>query len=234
MGIDSFCQIGALSHWNLRLKPQGRGRNALRHDVDHGRLAAAHGPRDRAGQLVKGVHNFTVTSECTREKVVTGRQQIAAMHAVFTVIAALELALRVPARIIADDDDKRQLSAQLKRQEFRDKLNEAYSSIFPARIDRETVLLAALHALCDNDRAAVVRRRARREFREIESIAQGETLSELHATLGRFINELEDPRGETDILSFAEELGGTRQCTVCSTKFVNAYRFAEAARADKD
>jgi DNA polymerase-4 len=80
-----------MSQWDLRLKPQRRRRNALRYDVDHGRLAAAHGPRDRVGQLVNGVHKFTVTSERARKKIVTGRQQIAAMRAVFTIIAALEL-----------------------------------------------------------------------------------------------------------------------------------------------
>src|SRR6266436_9483962 len=110
MDIESSpnrCHVG----WDLRLKPQRRRWNALRHHVDHGRLAAAYGVRDRARQLVNGVHKFTMTSERTREKVVTGRQQIAAMHAVFTIIAALELALGVPARIIADDDNKGQLSA---------------------------------------------------------------------------------------------------------------------------
>jgi hypothetical protein len=63
------CHVGR----DLRVKPQRRRRNALRHQVDHCRLAAAHGFRNRAGQLVDGVYEFTITSQRTREKVVTGR-----------------------------------------------------------------------------------------------------------------------------------------------------------------
>src|SRR5262249_54972546 len=96
---------------DLRLKPQRRCWNALCHDVDHCRLAPSHSLRDSAGQLVDRLHKFTVTSERTREKIVTGWQQIAPMHAVFTIIAALEFALGVPARIVANNGNKGQLSA---------------------------------------------------------------------------------------------------------------------------
>jgi len=128
-------------------------------------------------------------------------------------------------------DSLRRLPGILKRQEFRDRLGEAYSAIFPAPIDHETVLLAALHALADNDRRAIryVRRQAQQEFGEIDSIARREMLSEFPDTAAQLIEELEDHQHEIDILSLAEALGATRECAVCFSNFVNAYGFAEAA-----
>src|SRR5258706_14486732 len=39
MDIDFSCQIDGMLRRGLRLEPEGRRWNALRHDVDHGRLA---------------------------------------------------------------------------------------------------------------------------------------------------------------------------------------------------
>jgi ppGpp synthetase/RelA/SpoT-type nucleotidyltranferase len=119
----------------------------------------------------------------------------------------------------------------LKRHEFRDALGDAYSKIFPAPIDPETVLLAGLHALANGDRRALrfVRRKAQREFDEIDRIARREMLSELPATVDDLIEQLEDPRYETDIVSLAEALGATTSCARCGATVVDAYSFAEAA-----
>ena len=119
----------------------------------------------------------------------------------------------------------------LKRQDFRDRLGEAYSALLPVPIDSETIMLAALHALAGDDRAAVryVRAQAQREFDEIDNIAWREMLSALPATVGELIEELDDPQGETDIVSLAEALGATNDCPYCSATVVDAYGFAEAA-----
>ncbi len=119
----------------------------------------------------------------------------------------------------------------LKRQDFRDRLGEAYSALLPVPIDSETIMLAALHALAGDNRAAVryVRAQAQREFDEIDSIARREMLSALSATVGELIEELEDPRGETDIVSLAEALCATNDCPYCGATVVDAYGFAEAA-----
>ena len=123
------------------------------------------------------------------------------------------------------------LPSILKRQEFRDRLREVYSSIMPVPIAPETVLLGALHALANGERHGVryVRSQAEEQLREIDSIARQEMLSELPATAANLVEELEDPWHEADIISMAEALGATNKCTVCFTMVVDAYGFAEAA-----
>ena len=119
----------------------------------------------------------------------------------------------------------------LKRQDFRDRLGESYCELLPVPINSETIMLAALHALADDDHAAVryVRAQAQREYDEIDNIARREMLSALPATVGELIAELDDRRGETDIVAFAEALGATHDCPYCSATVVEAYAFAEAA-----
>ena len=119
----------------------------------------------------------------------------------------------------------------LKRQDFRERLGQAYGALLPVPIDSETILLAALHALAGDDRAAVryVCAQAQREFDEIDRFARREMLSELPATVEELIEELEDPRGETDIVFLADALGATEACVYCSATVVAAYSFAEAA-----
>lgn len=123
------------------------------------------------------------------------------------------------------------LSEILKRQKFRSRLGEEYSARFPAPIDSETIMLAALHALAGDDHAAVryVRAEAQREFDEIDNIARREMLSALPATVEDLIEELGDSRGETDIGFLAEALGATHACSYCSATIVSAYGFAEGA-----
>ncbi|MBX5086732.1 hypothetical protein HJB56_28825 [Rhizobium lentis] len=119
----------------------------------------------------------------------------------------------------------------LKRQDFREKLAKAYSEFLPVTIRPETIFPAALYGLSKGEARALryVRAQARREFKEIDAIARREMLSLLPATAEDLIEELEDPRGETDILSLASALGAANGCGYCSTPVVDPYTFAEAA-----
>lgn len=119
----------------------------------------------------------------------------------------------------------------LKRQDFRDRLGEAYNGLLPVPIDSETIMLAALHALAGDDRAAVryARAQAQRQFDEIDNFARREMLSAFPATVGELIAELDDPQGETDVVFLAEALGATNDCPYCGATVVDAYGFVEDA-----
>lgn len=119
----------------------------------------------------------------------------------------------------------------LRRQDFREKLAEAYRAFLPVTISPETIFTAALYALAKGDSRAVryVRRKARQEFEEIDAIYRREMLAGLPESADALIEELDDPRGEVDVLGIAEALGATHSCTRCGTPLVDAYGLVEAA-----
>lgn len=118
----------------------------------------------------------------------------------------------------------------LKRQDFRDRLAKVYSELLPLPIDSETMMLAALHALAADDCVAThyVRAQARREFEEIDNITRGEMSSALPATVRELVAELDDPKGETDIVFLAEALRTANNCPYCGTTVVDVFGIAEA------
>ena len=56
-----------------------------------------------------------------------------------------------------------------------------------------------------------------------------EALGSLPDTVEDLIDSLEDPRGEADIDGWAEALGATSDCAICSTTIIQPNSFAEAA-----
>ena len=123
------------------------------------------------------------------------------------------------------------LPAILKRPGFRERLDEVYRRLLPLPIDSECLFVAGLHALAADDEAALryVREEARLSLDEIDDIAQRELLSELPDTAERLIDEIEDPRGETDVTLLAAALGVTDSCAYCNATIVDPFGFAEAA-----
>lgn len=119
----------------------------------------------------------------------------------------------------------------LARVEFRDKIAETYRSIVGVGIGPEEVFLAAVYAAAEGEHKAViwVRKKARRERDELEQFARRELLSSLPDTVEELIEEIEDPRGEADIEGWAEALGATSECAICSTTVIQPFSFAEAA-----
>lgn len=123
------------------------------------------------------------------------------------------------------------LAEVLGRTEFRNKVAEIYRSIIGVVIGIEDIFLAALYALAEDDDKAIkwVRQKASRERRELEQFAQREALSSLPDTIEELIEDIEDPRGEADIEGWAEALGTTSDCGICSTTIIQPFSFAEAA-----
>ena len=118
----------------------------------------------------------------------------------------------------------------LGRPAFRASVEKAYRSILWLGIGNETLFLAALCALAKNDDEAIAwaGEEAHREWREIDQLATTTMLSSLPATLEDLIEELEDPRGEPAIETWAEALEATSACTTCGTTIVQPFSFAEA------
>ena len=98
-------------------------------------------------------------------------------------------------------------------------------------IGTEEVFLAALHAFVKGDDKAIgwVRKKARRERDEFEQFAKREALGSLPNTFEQLIEAIEDPGSNADIDGWAEALGATGDCAVCSTTVIQAFSFAEAA-----
>lgn len=118
----------------------------------------------------------------------------------------------------------------LGRKEFRDKVAETYRLIVAVSIGVEGIFLASLDALARGDVSAIqqVRSDARREWRDIEQPARREALNSLPTTIEELIEQLEDPRGEADIKEWAEALGATSDCAICSTTVIQPDSFAGA------
>lgn len=125
------------------------------------------------------------------------------------------------------------LTRVLKRAEYRSQLDDAYSAILSVPVGSETLMLAGLHALARGPAAGIafVRERAQQEFAEIDNIARREMASELPSTVGELIDEIDDPRGEIDVISLADALGVADACAACGMPIVDPYSFAEAAAA---
>ena len=119
----------------------------------------------------------------------------------------------------------------LGRVEFREKLDKTYRKMMPVTLDPEMMLFASLYAIAKGDSRAVkyVRRQAQKQFDEADRFARREMLSSLPETVHDFIEELDDPRGESDFESWAEALGATDHCAICGATFVRPFTFAEAA-----
>lgn len=64
---------------------------------------------------------------------------------------------------------------------------------------------------------------------ESRQIARREVLSSLPDTIEGLIEALEDPQGEADIEGWAEALGATTNCAICTTTIISPFSFAEAA-----
>ena len=67
--------------------------------------------RSMAGQIGGTFDKLAMAAERRHDLIVARRQQLAAVHAVGAIVAALNFALRVPARIVAEDGDERQRAA---------------------------------------------------------------------------------------------------------------------------
>ena len=119
----------------------------------------------------------------------------------------------------------------LARAEFRDKVFDVYRSIFGGGIGIEEIFLAALYAVAKGDNKAIrwVRKKARREWDELEQFAMNEALNSLPDSAEDLIKAIGDPRVEADIEGWAEALGATTDCAVCSTTVIQTSSFAEAA-----
>ena len=128
-------------------------------------------------------------------------------------------------------EDLEGLPQILKPQRFRDKLNEAYAEFLPIPVDSESILVAGLHALAADEGAALryVREQASREFDEVDDVAKRELLSQLPDTVEHLIDEIDDPRGEADVILLATALGAADNCPYCSSPVVDPFGFAEAA-----
>lgn len=126
-----------------------------------------------------------------------------------------------------------QLPGVLGRGEFRNNVTEAYRSIMKVPIGIEDLFLTSLYALARGDSRAIaqVRRNAGREWREIEQYAKQEMLASLPPTIEELIERLEDPRAnvEDNIERWADALGATSECGICSTTIIQPFSFAEAA-----
>ena len=124
-----------------------------------------------------------------------------------------------------------ELPTILKRQGFRERLDQAYREMLPFPIDSESVLLAGLHALAANEGAGLryVHKQAKAALDEIDDVATRELLSGLPATAEQLIDEIDDPRGETDVALISAALGVADNCTYCNATVVDPVGLSEAA-----
>ncbi len=120
-----------------------------------------------------------------------------------------------------------QLREIIARNDFREELSNAYQAIMPARLSPEELILAGLYALANGDRAAVryVRRKARREFREIDAVYRRERLSSLPRSFDELVAQLDG--GDSDAESWAAALEATDTCGVCGTTIIRPDALAE-------
>ena len=122
------------------------------------------------------------------------------------------------------------LPAILKRPRFRERLSEAYTQVFPFPIDSESLLIASLYALATDDGAALryVRDQATLALDEIDDLARRELLSELPDTAEQLIDEIGDPRRETDVTLLAAAFGVADHCPYCNATIADPFGFSEA------
>lgn len=64
---------------------------------------------------------------------------------------------------------------------------------------------------------------------EIDDVARRELLSELPDTADQLVDEIGDPRGETDVTLLAAALDAADNCPYCNATVVDPFGFAEAA-----
>src|SRR6266511_1976964 len=94
---------------SLLALPDHRRGDALDHDVDAGRLSARQRAFDRARQVGRPFDELPVPAEGRDRLVVTGRQELAAVHARAAIFLELNLAFGVPAAVVAEHGDERQV-----------------------------------------------------------------------------------------------------------------------------
>ena len=110
-------------------------------------------------------------------------------------------------------------------------MTKAYQFIPGLCISYEDIFLAALYAAAGGEAKAIkwIRKKARRAWREIEAIAANEMLSSLPETVEGFFEELKNPDlDDNDVERWADALGTTANCAICSTTVVQLWAFAEA------
>ena len=110
-------------------------------------------------------------------------------------------------------------------------VGETYRSIIGVGIGTEEAFLAALYAFAESDEKAVswVRKKARCERDEYEQFAMREALSSLPDVAEELIEAIEDPGCKADINGWADALGATSDCAICSTTVIHPFSFAESA-----
>lgn len=121
--------------------------------------------------------------------------------------------------------------AVLQRDELRRKFDDTYRSVMPTLLSPEDVFLAMLRAFARGDRDAVnyVRRKARREFREIDAVYRRELRSSLPDSIDELLAEFDSHDGEPNVEAWAEALdSGLGSCRVCGTRIVDVEGLAEA------
>src|ERR1700738_225279 len=82
--------------------------DAFHHDVDAGRFSAYQSALDSAWQLGGVLDKFPMAAQGCDHLVVATRQQLAAVHALAAIFPELNLALGVPARVVAKHGDEGQ------------------------------------------------------------------------------------------------------------------------------
>ena len=119
----------------------------------------------------------------------------------------------------------------LGRVGFRDRVDETYRAIIGIGFGIEEVFLAALYAFAKGDDKAIswVRKKARRERDEFEQFAKREALSSLPDSVEDLVKALEEPGSRADFDGWADALGATSDCAICSTTIIQPFSFAESA-----
>jgi putative GTP pyrophosphokinase len=121
--------------------------------------------------------------------------------------------------------------AIIRRSQFREDIRKAYEAIMGIPASNNDVFIAALRAFVkgDNEGKKYIKRKALREWKEINEIAKRELLATLPETADKLLEELEDHEGAGYIIDWARAWGVTKECSICGTTIVEPYAFAEAA-----
>src|SRR5258708_4324656 len=108
-GFTTCAPTATINIWYRSKRHTERGsRGALDQHVHACRLAAGKSTLDRGGQVGGSLDVFPAPAESLHDLIVADRQKFAAMHSVRAVVAALDFAFRIPARVVAENPDQPQ------------------------------------------------------------------------------------------------------------------------------